>query len=116
MPFNIRALPFSKLYPLYVAKVERKGRSQAEVDDLLCWFFQCSLPELEYLVQQGPSLEELFARVTLVSEATKIKGKICGVALETLAQSDPLMWKIRCMDKLIDELAKGRPMEKVKRS
>ncbi len=102
------------VYPLYIEKVERKGRTKAEVDEVIRWLTGFSQEELDAHVQQRTTFEEFFAQAPKPNPArVAITGVICGVRIEEI--EDPLMREIRYMDKLIDELAKGRPMEKVLR-
>ena len=113
---RIYALAFSDLYPNYTAKAERKGRSKQEVDQIICWLTGYSQPELDELITPGNpvNLEQFFGDAPKLNAAREqIKGVICGVRIEEI--EDPLMREIRYLDKLIDELAKGRPMEKILR-
>ena len=106
-------MPFAKVYPLYLAKVERKGRSQAELDAVIRWLLQIDDAALARYVAAGTTFEELFAEVPLSPAAGKITGMICGIRVEQI--EDPLMQKIRYLDKVVDELAQGKPMEKILR-
>jgi hypothetical protein len=107
-------MSFAGVYPHYVNKAERKGRTKQEVDDVICWLTGYSPQELAKQVKAGKDLETFFREAPAFNKsATKITGVICGVRIEDIA--DPLMRKIRYMDKLVDELAKGRPMEKIQR-
>jgi len=105
---------FSAVYPLYVAKAEKKGRTQAEVDEVLGWLTGFDDAELRDHLESGSSFEEFFDAARLNPDASLITGVICGVRVEEI--EDPLMQKIRYLDKLVDELARGRSMEKVLRS
>jgi len=107
-------MPFATVYPLYLTKVERKGRSQVELDAVIRWLTGYDDPELARHLAAGTSFADFFAAATLHPCAGKITGVICGVRVEAI--EDPLMQKIRFLDKLVDELAKGRPLEKVLRS
>lgn len=113
---SIFALAFSDLYPNYTHKAERKGRSKAEVDEVICWLTGYSQAQLEALIAPGNpvNLEEFFRDAPKLNVARSlITGSICGVKLAEI--EDPVMREIRYLDKLIDELAKGRPMEKILR-
>jgi hypothetical protein len=102
------------VYPHYVAKVEKKGRTQAELDQTITWLTGFSDPELQSHLSEGTTFEDFFAAARLNPNASLITGSVCGVRVENV--EDPLMQKIRYLDKLVDELAKGRPMEKVLRA
>lgn len=107
-------IAFASVYPLYVAKVEKKGRTSRELDEVICWLTGYGKRELAGQVKRKVDLETFFAEAPrLHPNAPKITGVICGVRIEEI--EDPLMRKIRYMDKLVDELAKGRPMEKILR-
>ena len=103
----------ASVYPLYVAKVEKKGRTQAELDEVIRWLTGYSQQQLQGHLKAGTTFEEFFAQASLNSNVDLITGTVCGVRVEEVA--DPLMQQIRYLDKLVDELAKGRPMEKVLR-
>ncbi|WP_323816339.1 DUF2200 domain-containing protein [Cellvibrio sp. NN19] len=106
---------FSKVYPLYVNKAERKNRTQDEVDQIICWLTGYDHAGLQEQIVQEKTFEEFFAQApTFNANAALIKGVVCGVRVEEV--DDPLMQKIRYLDKLIDELAKGKAMEKILRS
>jgi hypothetical protein len=110
----IFSMAFSKVYPLYVQKAERKGRKKEEVDEVIRWLTGYSPQGLREQLERENDFETFFAQAPgLHPNAGKITGTICGVRLEDI--EDPLMRNIRYMDKLVDELAKGRPMEKVLR-
>ncbi len=104
---------FATVYPLYVAKVERKGRTKAEVDRVIQWLTGFDEPAVGAHLAAGSSFEDFFAAARLNPHAALISGVVCGVRVEDI--EDPLMQKIRYLDKLVDELAKGRPMEKILR-
>lgn len=107
-------MKFSGVYPHYVVKVEKKGRTRSELDQVICWLTGYSQEELEQQIARQVSLETFFAEAPLLHpNVTLITGVVCGVRVE--AVPDPLMRKIRYMDKLVDELAKGRPMTKILR-
>jgi hypothetical protein len=111
---RIFAMKFSKVYPLYVQKVERKQRTKEEVDRVICWLTGYSQAELQQQIEQESDFETFFARApALHPKSVEIKGVVCGVRVEEI--EDPLMRNIRRLDKLIDELAKGKPLEKVLR-
>ncbi|HRW50367.1 MAG: DUF2200 domain-containing protein [Caldilinea sp.] len=106
---------FSGVYPLYVQKAEKKNRTKAEVDQVICWLTGYSQAELERQIEQGADFETFFAQAPAINpKISLITGVVCGVRVEEIA--DPLMQKIRYLDKLIDELAKGKAMEKVLRA
>jgi hypothetical protein len=102
------------VYPHYVAKVERKGRIKAELDRVIEWLTGFDEARLQKLLAAGTTFEAFFAEARLNPNASSITGVVCGVRVETI--DDPLMQKIRYLDKLVDELAKGRPIEKVLRT
>ena len=111
---NIFATKFAKVYPLYVQKAERKWRTKEEVDQIICWLTGYSRAELQRQIEQGSDIETFFARAPAMNpNSSLIKGVVCGVRVEDI--EDPLMRKIRYLDKLIDELAKGKAMEKILR-
>jgi hypothetical protein len=105
---------FASVYPLYVKKVERKGRSQAELDQVIEWLTGFDEAALGRHLESGTTFEEFFADARLNPQASLITGVVCGVRVEDI--DDPLMQKIRYLDKLVDELAKGKAMEKVLRA
>jgi hypothetical protein len=115
-PLNqVFAMKFAKVYPLYVQKAERKGRTKAEVDRVICWLTGYSQAELRKQIKQESDFETFFAQAPAIHpNSSLIKGVVCGVRVEDV--EDPLMQKIRYLDKLIDELAKGKEMEKILRS
>ena len=104
----------ASVYPLYLAKVERKGRTKAELDQVIEWLTGYDEAALGRLLADGTTVADFFAGATLNPSASSITGLVCGVRVEDV--EDPLMQKIRYLDKLVDELAKGRPMEKVLRA
>ena len=106
-------MPFASVCPLYINKVERKGRSKVEVDQAISWPIGLTEEKLTTHIAAGTSFADFFDAAELNDRATLITGVICGVRVEEI--EDPLMQKIRYMDKLIDEIAKGRPMEKILR-
>lgn len=111
---RVYSLAVAAVYPLYVAKVEKKGRTKAELDQVITWLTGLDEPELERHLAAGTTFQDFFAQVELNPSASLIRGVVCGVRVEEI--DDPLMQKIRYLDKLVDELAKGRPMEKILRS
>jgi hypothetical protein len=111
---RIFATKFAKVYPLYVQKAERKHRTKAEVDKIICWLTGYSQAELRQQIERESDFAAFFAQAPAIHPNTSlIKGVVCGVRLEEIA--DPLMKNIRYLDKLIDELAKGKAMEKILR-
>ena len=105
---------FAKVYPLYVQKAERKNRTKDEVDQIIRWLTGYSQAGLEKQIKQQRDFESFFSQAPAINpNASLIKGVVCGVRVEEVA--DPLMQKIRYLDKLIDELAKGKAMEKILR-
>lgn len=107
-------MQFATLYPAYVAKVERKGRSTADLDRVICWLTGFSQAQLKGYLKSEATLEEFFATASLNAHADLITGSICGVKIQEI--DDPLMKQIRQLDKLVDEVANGRPMEKILRA
>lgn len=105
----------SGVYPMYIQKVERKGRSKAEVDTAICWLTGYDERGLQAQIEKEVDFETFFAEAPQINpNAHKITGVVCGVRVEEI--EDPLMQKIRWLDKLVDELAKGKPVEKILRS
>lgn len=111
---RIYTMPFAKVYPMYVAKAEKKGRTKKEVDEIIRWLTGYSQKALEAQVKKQTDFETFFAEAPQPNAArASIKGVICGVRVEDI--EEPLMQEIRYLDKLIDELAKGKAMEKILR-
>ncbi len=111
---RIYTMSFAKVYPLYVQKAERKNRTKKEVDQIICWLTGYTQAGLRQQIKRETSLETFFARAPAIHpNSSLIKGVVCGIRVEEI--EDPLMKKIRYLDKLIDELAKGRTMEKILR-
>jgi hypothetical protein len=111
---RIYTTSFASVYPHYVAKAERKGRTKAEVDEVVRWLTGFSQAELERQIAAKSDFETFFAQAPNPHPArAEIRGVVCGVRVEEI--SEPLMREIRYLDKLVDELAKGRPMEKILR-
>ncbi len=105
-------MKFSVVYPLYIQKVERKGRTKAEVDTVIMWLTGYDEQGLQSQINKEADFEAFFAEAPRINpNASKITGVICGIRVEEI--EDLLMQKIRWLDKLVDELAKGKPMEKV---
>jgi hypothetical protein len=111
---RIFATKFSKVYPLYIQKAERKNRTREEVDRVICWLTGYSQAELQQQIEQESDFATFFAQAPAIHPGSAlIKGVVCGVRVEEI--EDPLMKRIRYLDKLIDELAKGKAMEKILR-
>jgi hypothetical protein len=111
---RIFSTPFASVYPLYVQKAERKGRKKQEIDQVICWLTGYDPAGLQQQIDKKVSFEAFFAQAPAMHPNTNlIKGVVCGVRVEEV--EDPLMKKIRQLDKLVDELAKGKAMEKVLR-
>ena len=110
----VSAIPFAKVYPLYVQKAERKGRTRAEVDRIICWLTGYDARGLRRQIEEESDLATFFAKAPAVHpNSARITGVVCGVRVEEI--EDPLLRRIRQLDKLIDELAKGKAMEKILR-
>jgi hypothetical protein len=110
---RVYKMSFAGVYPLYVEKVEKKGRTKEELDTVICWLTGYNKKSLQKQIDKKVDLETFFAEAKLNPNASKITGVICGYRIEEI--EDPLMKKIRYMDKLVDELAKGKAMEKILR-
>ena len=104
----------ASVFPHYVAKVEKKGRTREALDAVLTWLTGLSPAEVEAHLEAGTTFQEFFDAVELNPDVSLITGSVCGVKVQEV--EDPLMRRIRYLDKLVDELAKGRPLEKVLRS
>lgn len=112
---RIYTMSFASVYPLYVAKAERKGRTKAEVDEVIRWLTGYSQKELDAHIKKKTDFEGFFATAKKINPARAlIKGVVCGVRVEEI--EEPLMREIRYLDKLVDELAKGKVMEKILRT
>ncbi len=111
---RIFTVSVASVYPLYVAKVERKGRTRAELDQVIEWLTGFDASTLTGHLAAGTTFEDFFAAAQLNPGASSITGTVCGVRVQDI--DDPLMQQIRYLDKLVDELAKGRPMHKILRS
>ena len=105
---------FAGVYPLYLAKVERKGRTQAELDQVVLWLTGFDEAALRRHLEEQTTFEQFFAEAPMNPNASLITGVVCGIRVENIG--DPLMQQIRYLDKLVDELAKGKAMEKVLRA
>lgn len=111
---RIFTMAFSKVYPLYVQKAERKNRTKDEVDHIIRWLTGYDQAGLEKQITRNSDFETFFAQAPAIHpDSSRIKGVVCGVRVEEV--QDPLMQKIRYLDKLIDELAKGKTLEKILR-
>ncbi|MEJ5998450.1 DUF2200 domain-containing protein [Corynebacterium sp. H130] len=111
---RVFAMTFASIYPLYLAKVERKGKTKDELDTVLCWLTGFDAAGLADAAASDWTLQEFFERIPeLNPAASEIKGVICGYRVEDI--EDPLMQKIRYMDKVVDELARGKEMENILR-
>ena len=111
---KIFKMPFAKVYPLYIQKAERKGRTQAEVDTIIYWLTGYDQESLQQIIENKVDFETFFAEAPQINpNVSKITGMICGYRVEEI--EDALMQQIRYLDKLIDELAKGRDMQKILR-
>ncbi|ADU35923.1 DUF2200 domain-containing protein [Variovorax paradoxus] len=109
---SIFTMAFAKVYPMYVQKAERKGRTKEEVDQIICWLTGYDEAGLRRQIERQNDFQTFFAEApALHPNSSLIKGVVCGVRVEDV--DDPLMQKIRYLDKLIDELAKGKAMEKI---
>jgi hypothetical protein len=112
--YRFAAMKLSKVYPLYVAKAARKNRTKEEVDQVICWLTGYSRAGLQAQISKEIDFETFFAEApTIHPNSSLIKGLICGVRVEDI--EDPLVQRVRYLDKLIDELAKGKALEKIKR-
>ena len=111
---KIYTMSFAKVYPHYIAKAEKKGRTKAEVDEIVRWLTGYSQEALEEILANGTDFETFFAEAPQLNPSRRlIKGVICGVRVEEI--EEPTMQEIRYLDKLVDELAKGKAMEKILR-
>lgn len=110
---RIYTIPFASIYPLYIAKAEKKGRTKTEVDEIIRWLTGYTQKELEMVLGQKTDLETFYVQARMNPARRLITGIICGVRVEEI--KDPIMQEIRYLDKLIDELAKGKSLEKILR-
>ena len=106
-------MPFASVYPHYVAKVEKKGRTKEELHEVIEWLTGYDEKALQQVIEKKTDFETFFAKATINPNAGKITGVICGYRVEEI--EDPLMQQIRWLDKLVDELAKGKALEKILR-
>ena len=112
---KIYGMPFAKLYPMLIAKAEKKGRTRAAVDEITCWLTGYSKENLNKLMESDITYGDFFLQAPELNPNRKlIKGVICGVRVENI--EEPLMQEIRYLDKLVDELAKGKALEKIMRT
>lgn len=111
---RIAAMTFASVYPHYVEKVEKKGRTKEELHEVISWLTGFDDRELQELIEEKVSFESFFERASLNPNANEITGVICGYRVEEI--ENPLTQKVRYLDKLVDELAKGKKMEKILRN
>ncbi len=113
-PERLYATSFAKVYPYYIAKAERKGHTKAEVDTIIRWLTGYTQKQFETHLKKETSFEDFYGGATKINpKRSLITGVVCGVRIEDI--KEPIMREVRYLDKLIDELAKGRPMEKILR-
>ena len=110
---RIANMLFGSVYPLYLVKVEKKGRTKKELDEVIAWLTGYESDELERLIETRVNFQDFFDKAQLSPQYHLITGMICGYRIEAI--DNPLTRKVRCLDKLVDELAKGRKMEKIMR-
>jgi hypothetical protein len=110
---KIYSMSFARVYPLYITKVEKKGRTKKEVDEIIRWLMGYTQKGLEAQLKKNTDIKSFVAKAKLNPSRKMITGVVCGVRVEEV--EDPTMRAVRYLDKLIDELAKGRPMEKILR-
>lgn len=111
---RIYSMSFARVYPMYIQKAEKKGRTKEEVDEIICWLTGYSQEALEAELGKGTDLETFYTEAPRMNPARRmITGKICGIRVEEI--QEPIMQEIRYLDKLIDELARGKAMEKILR-
>lgn len=111
---RIAKIAFASVYPHYVAKIENKGRTEKELHQVISWLTGFKAKELQRLIKNGATFEQFFGQATLNPNASLITGTICGYRVEEIGT--PLTRQVRYLDKLVDELAKGRKMEKILRT
>ena len=111
---RVAALTFASVYPHYITKVEKKGRTLDELHEVITWLTGFSVSEMQKLIEQDATFAEFFEKARLNPNASAITGSICGYRIEEI--KTPLTRQVRYLDKLVDELAKGRKMEKILRS
>lgn len=110
---RVYAMSLAGVYPHYLAKAEKKGRTKAEVDAIIRWLTGYTQKQLDGMLEKRTTLETFFSKAKMHPQRTRVTGLICGVRVEEI--DDPIMQGVRYLDKLIDELAKGRPMAKILR-
>lgn len=113
MAHNIFTMPFAKVYPLYVNKVVRKGRTEAELREVITWLTGYDDTQIDSVIATETDFTEFFARAHLNPNSSLITGNICGVKVQEV--QDPVMKQIRMLDKIVDELAQGKDMSKILR-
>ena len=112
---RIHTVSVASVYPFYVAKAEKKGRTKAEVDQIICWLTGHNQASLDDQLAGGVTFEDFFAQAPRMNPArSQVTGLVCGVRVEEI--EEPTMREIRCLDKMVDELARGRKMEKILRA
>ena len=111
---KVYAMSFAKVYPLLVAKAERKGRTADEVNEIICWLTGYNEEEIQHAIKEAVAYRDFYQNAPALNPNRRlIKGVICGVRVESI--DDPLMQEIRYLDKMVDELAKGKTMDKILR-
>lgn len=111
---RVYAMPFARVYPLLVAKAQKKGRTKAEVDEIIFWLTGYDPAQLAAILETGTDYETFFAKAPSPNPSrTLVKGVVCGVRVEEI--EEPTMREIRILDKLVDELARGKPIDKILR-
>jgi hypothetical protein len=110
---RIRKMIFGSVYPLYLNKIEKKGRTQQDLDQVICWLTGFNQKTIKKLIQEKVTFDDFFKKATLNANAHLITGVICGYRVEDI--KDELMQKVRYLDKLVDELARGKELSKVLR-
>ncbi len=111
---RVKRMPFAALYPVYVTKVERKGRTRAELDAAIRWLTGFDEAALDGHLAAGTTVQDFLEAASLHPNAVTVTGVVCGVRIADI--TDPLMRRVRILDKIVDELAKGRPLDKVLRT
>jgi hypothetical protein len=110
---RIAKMTFASIYPMYLAKIEKKGRTKEELHEVIEWLTHFDIKKLQELIEENATFEKFFQQAELNPNAHLITGEICGIRVEEI--EDPLTQQVRYLDKLVDELAKGRKMEKILR-
>ncbi|TGM01701.1 DUF2200 domain-containing protein [Leptospira jelokensis] len=108
---KLAKMTFASVYPLYVKKVERKGRTKQELDQVITWLTSFDQKKIAEMIKDNVSFENFFAKAKLNENSNLIKGLICGYRVEEI--ENPITQKVRYLDKLVDELAKGKPLDKI---